>query len=259
VEQVSQSDDQPDHPMDQDEQAGKGAGLDGEQLHEAREGAAEEGTSTASEWISAAEALKLIEHSRGGRAAAKALLAELLSDGDLTARAAKAWYSDQPTVDRAWSNRHQVEHEESHVLRPRDWRRSRDWIADTALWRWPKSRFLITLSKSPPRRRFFEGVEFQRSQIEELLSSAGKKDATTLASPPPAPAGGRVSDQARWNEFWRILLSMSQAGKLNRREYPSQTKLRKEIRERARFKDLAFSDDHIKDRVREVWKEFLGT
>ncbi|MCP1469228.1 hypothetical protein J3E64_000899 [Sphingobium sp. OAS761] len=61
--------------------------------------------SSEADWINAYDALKLLRPHHGGSVLTKAMLAEALKDGELTAHADRIWESDIGPLNLAWKQR----------------------------------------------------------------------------------------------------------------------------------------------------------
>ena len=157
--------------------------------------------SSESDWIAASEALEHLYWHHGGWVGTKFLLAELLKDGKLQARAARLWTSDAPSIDLAWKSRGDAEAKENVEVAPSVWRRSQYWLEDVINWRWPDNRFLLTRTKKPAERTFVEGVTFRTAQVAELLPAKSRKG-----------IGGRSIRAPDWEKIGVALVTMAHQG-----------------------------------------------
>lgn len=158
-------------------------------------------TSFDPEWIPASEALELLYPHHGGWLGTKSLLAELLKDGKIQARAARIWSSDAPSISSAWKSRADAEADEDVEVPRSVWGTSRYWSEDVTNWRWPDNRFVLTRTKKPAERTFVEGVEFYRAHVLALLPQRSRKG-----------VGGRSIRATDWEKVGVALVTMAHQG-----------------------------------------------
>jgi hypothetical protein len=201
-----------------------------------------------SEWISAGDALDLIESRLGGRAIAKDTLAEMLRDGKLRARAVEAWASNTNDINAIWDGRSDdtVEHDPEEEIQS-DFRQSIQWADDVDSWRWPDSFFMLTVSRKPVECLYFRDVSFFKLDVEGA-GVTGPFVKTAVAK------GGRRTDFHRWESCWMEVIQIARDGNLVPGQISSQAALRDEIL--AAMGDNRLSEDSIKEPVRRVWKRF---
>jgi hypothetical protein len=207
-----------------------------------------------SDRISASDALDTVESRLGGRAAAKASLAEMLRDGKLHAHASRSWCCDVRDVDIAWDSRNEDGGEwDVDISIDQDfWRDSVQWTEDVELWRWPECFFVITQRKRPLEIVYFEGVSFARPDIDRLMSGHKAVDS-------PKGKGGRRPDLERWEWFWLEVVQMARDGNLVFGGPTSQEDLCKRllIAMQDRYpSERPLELDSIKPRVRRIWERF---
>lgn len=200
------------------------------------------------EWISASEALDLVETRLGGRAPAKDTLAEMLRDGKIRARASEVWGSGISDINTIWEcpNEDPAAHDPEEEIQS-DFRQSVQWADDVDSWRWPDSFFMVTISRRPKECLYYKDVTFFRDNV----NSAGIFD---KIAPATTVKGGRRPDLQRWEEFWMEVVQIARDGNLVPGQVSSQAMLRDELL--AAMGDGGLSEESIKEPVRRIWKRF---
>lgn len=199
------------------------------------------------DWISAGDALDLVEARLGGRSLAKETLAEMLRDGKLRARAAEAWGSNTSDILAIWEGDPQnaVEHDPEEEIQ-NDFQQSVRWADDIDSWRWPDSFFMVTVSQRPKECLYYRDVTFLRSDLLNLGASEPK--AQTSAR------GGRRADLQRWEAFWFEVIQIARDGNLVPGRIKSQAELREDLLDA--MGENGLKEDSIKEPVRRIWKRF---
>ncbi|QNE32532.1 hypothetical protein F1C10_11625 [Sphingomonas sp. NBWT7] len=200
------------------------------------------------EWISASDALEMVEGRLGGRAIAKDTLAEMLRDGKLRARAAEAWGADHVDMNASWESAtgEPADHDPEEEVQS-DFRQSVRWADDVDSWIWPESFFIVTISLKPREFIYYKGVSFFKDDLEQPANP----ETLTKSSP---TKGGRRTDFYRWEAFWLEVIQIARDGNLVPGQIRSQAALREDII--AAMGDNALSEDSIKEPVRRIWNRF---
>ena len=199
------------------------------------------------EWVTPDAAVSALAAVYGNRLTSKSVLADLLLDGHLRARAARSWFSDVEYISDAWRERHEVETDEAVLLVSRDWMDSEDWFNDLNRWRWPQARFVLTTSEDPREWRFLEGVEFAEPDMRRAVDLAVGAASRGKGGPNP--------DIQRWARFWEAVVSLSQDGGLNRLKLRSRNELYKELEKRD---PTIFGQRSVDPWLNHVWERFLA-
>lgn len=199
------------------------------------------------DWVSASDALDLVENRLGGRALAKDTLAEMLRDERIRARAAQAWGSSISDINAVWESESSdvVEHDPEEEIQ-RDFRQSVQWADDVDSWRWPDSFFMITVSRRPKECIYYRDVSFHKDDLR--LTDRPEK------THPLTSRGGRRPDLPRWHNFWMEVVQIARDGNLVPGQIASQADLREELLFAMGVNHL--SEDSIKEPVRRIWYRF---
>jgi hypothetical protein len=200
------------------------------------------------EWISASDALEMVEGRLGGRAIAKDTLAEMLRDGKLRARAAEAWGADHVDMNATWESAtgEPTDHDPEEEIQS-DFRQSIRWADDVDSWIWPESFFIVTFSLKPREFIYYKNVNFFKKDLEKT----GVPDVLVRT---PIAKGGRRADFYRWESFWLEVIQIARDGNLVPGQIRSQAALREDIM--SAMGDNALSEDSIKEPVRRIWNRF---
>lgn len=201
-----------------------------------------------SEWISPQDAVEQIEQHVGGRQFAKTLIADLLRDGRVVAKAARIWDSSAATLDDAWSGRKKSDLETDAIIDSSIWRDSKYWDLDLSLWQWPENRFVITRQKKPADRTMIEDMAFRSAHVRAIMKSG-----TDTA--PQGRGGGRPRDTERWTNFWLSIVQLAVDRRLNITSLPTKAEFRRIVIDE--MGSGAFSEDAIKRPIRQVWNRFV--
>ena len=175
-------------------------------------------------WISASEALEMLQPFFGGRRATKEMLADLLRDGKLRARAERKWRSKQSGARFKVPHKDSFEIECGLQIPPKLWRLSRQWSADQERWRWPRGDFLISCGAARTEYVFLKDVHFNR---EEVFAShrRGKEFTESLKK-----RGGGVKTPAdKWAIITEAVLRLERTGRLTKNEFGTAESLAHEI------------------------------
>jgi hypothetical protein len=208
---------------------------------------------TSSEWVPAATALKLLDKHHLGHRGVKLLIAELLRDGELDARADAVWQGKFLSLDESWRRRIQLDHDPILELDQSTWGSSAFWNDDLSNWRWNDSRFVLTHSKRPSKRTFLTGVSFRASQIVNLLPSNRKG------------IGGRKIDAAAWAKIGVALIELGKEGYFDSKETsrfdrpPRFENATEFIAEVLRKSDEAYDASHAATLLTPVYRAFFPT
>ncbi len=190
------------------------------------------------EWIDAKDVLTLVEGQLGGATFAKATLADKLRDGALRAVAATTWLSTEKSLAKALRVAHANDVVHNVLLNPFAFRKSRNFTADVAEWRWPYNKFFVTHRKKQLTRRAFVGVRLSRADLSRSFDLSKPK---------------KLRKKDEWESFWFAIIELAQEGRLTEDHFRGQTELREEIL--FMIKDC-LSDRHIKKHVENIWKRF---
>jgi len=203
------------------------------------------------DWISASDALDMVETRLGGRSLAKDTLAEMLRDGKIRARAAETWGSDINDMHAIWESEDpdMVAHDSEEEIQS-DFRQSVQWADDVDSWIWPDSFFMITVSRRPTGCTYYRSVRFY---LPDLLVLGGLDKASQTAKNNNAN-GGRRPDLQRWQNFWLEVVQIARDGKLVPGQIASQAALREDLLDAMKGNPL--SEDSIKEPVRRIWQRF---
>lgn len=153
-----------------------------------------------SEWIPANDAVALISPHHGGDRASKLILADMLKDGRLDARAGEIWDSRGGSVEQAWTRAKRIDLEIDIEVPSWKWRTSLFWSEDLDLWRWPENRFVLTRSRKPSLLTFVVNVQFRYSQIKSLLPPGREK------------IGGAPMNVENWAKVAVIIIGLAEKG-----------------------------------------------
>jgi hypothetical protein len=204
--------------------------------------------SESGDWISASNALDLVEAQLGGRGPAKDTLAEMLRDEKIRARASEAWACDTSDINAIWEgdSQNNVEHDPNEEVQS-DFGQSIQWADDIDSWRWPDSFFMITVSRRPKECLYYRDVTFFRDDLVKV-SVLDRSAARTESK------GGRRPDLHRWESFWMEVVQIARDGNLVPGQIRSQAALREDLL--AAMKGVPLSEDSIKEPVRRIWQRF---
>lgn len=160
-----------------------------------------------SDLIKANEALEILQFFVGGRPAAKKLLVDLISDGELRAYAGRQWTTTKKGIKAAWKAGPPEDAVKQERIKSGVFAGSSVLDEDRKRWRWKRNRFHVTHVKRGGKilRYFYRGVRFERSAIHEVLTHAKTSLIITHK-------GGRGIDEHRWSVFWLQLLGMQRDG-----------------------------------------------
>ena len=159
--------------------------------------------------IKANDALKMLQFYVGGRSAAKKLLIDLISDGEIRAYAGGHWTTNKKTIKATWRAGPPEDAIKRKRIKPAVFAGSSVLDEDRKNWDWKRNRFHVTHVKKGGTilRYFYRGVRFERAGIEELLAEA-------KAVMRDFYKGGRKYEGDRWTEFWVQVVLLARAGKM---------------------------------------------
>lgn len=201
--------------------------------------------------IPAIAAVAMVEGHCGGSKQAKQLLADKLRDGSISAAAHLVWRSNFGNSVSPKSRDFIVE---EPLIAAAEWQSSGDWEADCARWDWLNGRFMVRRSAIRPIS--LGGMGYKWTVAENVSFCPRELGLVTkaLQNKRYAP-GGAPGKLTEWHVFWLELVRLAQAGKLNDREFPTLTSLRKHFLDNERF---ALSDESIKPHVSRVWEHIIA-
>lgn len=207
------------------------------------------------DWLSASDALNKIVTHRRDQYLVKHMLADLLKDGVVRARADRMWTSSKPTLNAAWRARASASAEHDVLLSPLIWQRSRFWLDDLELWRWTRNRFVVTAGLTPPERIILEGVRLRNADLEKVLDTFPSMSTAERART------GRPIKRDKWDMFWMGVVDIAHNQELNLGNFNSQEALRRHLLEGALESEDPdrphLSEESIKPLVRDIWYRFV--
>ncbi len=193
-----------------------------------------------SDWISAKVALSKLDPRT--HSVAKQTIAGHLRDGKMSAFAAEVWISEAPSVSAAWRGLEKIDAQTDIELPAAFFRASKRWALDQDDWRWPGSRFSITIGVKPVRRRrMMRGVKFNAAEFAKIFDS------------PATSKGGRPPKVDEWHAFYHKIIEIALAGRLTSADFPTPTALSVEILEQ--FQGLNF--ETLKLPISKIYKSFV--
>lgn len=147
-----------------------------------------------------------------------------------------------------------------------------DAMAGSIRWRWGAS------ETDEPGSLLVLGTRFRKDQVLNMVSHVGDTEVaaalaaggTWLQEAPPIEASGvpvpieaaakssagRKPDTARWQAFYFCIIELAQAGRLKPECFESANALSEEVQ--TMMGDGAFSPDHQKSVVGQIFKRFIG-
>ncbi|UZK70485.1 hypothetical protein OKW76_05425 [Sphingomonas sp. S1-29] len=183
-----------------------------------------------SSWISASDAVDaLVATGTIDTLAAKAMLADYLRDGRLSAKAKSVWINTASNAATlSWKIEPNNETVERDVMVPvRYWRSDKRALEDRSRWRWPTNQFYYTITVKPLKRRMFSGVRFDKAELHHLLpqvfAAVGKAKR------------GRPPEIEKRDAIWTEVVRMIFASELTRKNYPDQLSLTDALMDRLRY------------------------
>lgn len=202
-------------------------------------------------WISARDAADLLAKSQGGPPAAKAIIADALRDGRLSARAEKQWRGPSRKFEFVDGSRGVVSL--ASEISSSEWQSSTRWGEDVDSWNWVAGRFSVaragfkatSVGGLGPKYTMFLGLEFFRDEILAL--------GLTTEKPRTKRRGGVKPAFERWESLYREVIKLAQARKLNEATFPNVTNLHDHL-----LLHTGLASETIEPRVSEIWNDFVA-
>lgn len=179
------------------------------------------------QWVKAIVALDRMTADGENPASAMETLASYLRLGKLRARAKAIWLSEEPSLPAAWKNKPEDGGTDTDIP-VGYWRSHKNWANDAANWRWPGSRFHVTLRNKPVKRRMMLGIEFCLADLRKLQPRYFG-DGKRVNRRGPAP------DLGKRDRVWSELFAMAISGELTdpaKRDFETQSELQELLYQR---------------------------
>lgn len=127
------------------------------------------------DWISAADALQMMEGAGYDTVTAKAVLSDQLREGRIKIRADEIWTSDDDKLGNAWGRSPSKSDVVIDTQVPVSvFHRSKRWTKDPKHWKWMENKFYVKIQTKPRLRRVMYEVKFNSSEIHSLLKMPNK-------------------------------------------------------------------------------------
>ena len=143
------------------------------------------------DWIKPSDARRLLMSKGHAPQDVEKMFFLYLRNGDLRAKAAAIWKSDERFTTTAWKN--QPEEVSSGPIPVAYWRKEKAIEEDRSQWRIPANQFLATVRLKPRRRIMMRGVRFYLPDLKRLQPQVfGETSAKPKRGRPPELGSGPI-------------------------------------------------------------------
>lgn len=168
------------------------------------------------------KALKRLRYHFGGPPTTKAVLADLIRDGEIRAFARYSWVSEEKSLVRARKSRPR-DAERGIQIRPAQLMGNRRWTEIATRWKWKRGDFFAIIRAKPIKRLIFSNVRFSKEDVEQVLQDAN--DALKEAR----SNRGKKPKLEVWHKVWFEVLAIAAAGRLTKKHFPEMHNFRTEV------------------------------